>query len=790
MALKYTKKSPHFHSEPQGFETMEESLIVGGWGKFGPKRRFFFTSIMAAYWLLGIWQIASLVSFTCAHKQTSLVWLAIAALPGLVSLFWRRADLGLRATLGMAFFYCMAVTGFLLSQWSAPLWLLSASLLAAMFIGLIAAATTLAINLLLLIAAAYYSLEGVVVLPAGSSLDVVQWAWIITGFMIFCSAGTLGIAYLLRGLRTSMASLTSVSEVLKQEQEQLRLESMAHGETVGELKKSEARFRLLAQNAVDIIWMADLELNLTYVSPSIERILHMTPAEALSRGLKMYIPPEEYDKLSAYLAAEKANQAMGAPPFGNGAFDVRIYRDDGEMVWLSTGMGIMRDENGNPMGIQGVSRDVTRRKKADQEIMAKSDELGRALEELSTTRKIIQTSRNKLKAIFDGLSDPIISVTPEREIESMNLAAAAFAQGHPRDLVGLSAAEYLNRIDLHPTVGETVLESFKTMLESRSYQWRLVEYPSNEGPMFFEINVTPAHNDGGGIALGIIHFVDVTEIKRLEIQIRRYNEELEAMVAERTAELTVAHQELSEERDRLAQVNMELQRLDQLRHDLTNMVVHDMKGPLAELMGNLDLLYYDLEKMQRDETLDLATMGARDLLRMIMNLLDIDRLEEDRLKARKQAIDFVPLAQRVVDKFTTMIRLKGLDITIDDSTASGLFADQDLMERVIQNLLTNALQYTDKGGIAISAHSSDDATIIVSVADTGKGIPKKAHDLIFRKFMQASDSGGPRTSTGLGLTFCKLATEAHGGKIWFESTEGKGSTFYVSLPMQTGEQTD
>ena len=372
----------------------------------------------------------------------------------------------------------------------------------------------------------------------------------------------------------------------------------------------------------------------------------------------------------------------------------------------------------------------------------------------------------------------------------MNLAAAAFAQGHPRDLVGLSASEYLNRVDLHPTVGQTVLDAFDTMLKSQSYQWRLVEYPSNDGPMFFEINVTPAHNDGGGIVLGIIHFVDVTEIKRLEIQIRRYNEELEAMVAERTAELTVAHQELKEERDRLAQVNMELQRLDQLRHDLTNMVVHDMKGPLAELMGNLDLLYYDLEKLQRDETLDLATMGAQDLLRMIMNLLDIDRLEEDRLKAHKQTVEFAPLAQRVVDKFTTMIRLKGLDITIDDSAVAELYADPDLMERVIQNLLTNALQHTDQGGITVAANRSDDGTIIVSVADTGKGIPQKAHGLIFRKFMQATDSGGPRTSTGLGLAFCKLATEAHGGEIWFESTQGKGSTFFVSLPLDTGEQTD
>lgn len=765
---------------------MEESLQVSGWGKFGPKRRFFFTSIMAAYWLLGIWQISPLLSFNYTQKQSpGLIWLAIAAIPGLLSLFCHRANLDLRAMLGLAFFYCMAVMGFLLGQWSAALWLLSASLLASMFIGLGASLATQPINLSLLIAGAYLTRNGFTTLPAGSSMSTVQWAWTITGFMIFCLAASLSAALLLRGLRASLANLTEVTEKLKQEQKQLFLESKAHSDTTKKLEKSEAQFRLLAQNAVDVLWSANLDLELTYISPSVKRVLGLNPTEALHIGFNKHMPSDDFAKLSQHVNASLARANDGVTGYAIGEFEMRMYNSAGEAVWLSTNMGIMRDDSGIPVGIQGVSRDITERKQADKELMSKSDELKQAYEELHATRKLIQTSRNKLKAIFDGLNDPIISVTPHGEVESMNLSAAAFAQGHPRDLVGLPAKEYLNRIDLHPTVGETVIGAFEMMQANASYQWRLVEYPSPEGPMFFEINVTPVTGNGGEISLGIVHFVDVTEIKRLEMQIRHYSEELEVMVAERTAELTEAHKDLKAERDRLAQVNMELKRLDQLRHDLTNMVVHDMKGPLAELMGNLDLLFYDLEKQQRDETLDLATMGAQDLLRMIMNLLDIDRLEDDRLKAHKQSIDFAALVQRVVDKFTTMIRLKGLNIEIDDSKLAELHADPDLLERVIQNLLTNALQYTDKGSITICAFMADDGNAVLSVADTGKGIPEKAHDRIFRKFMQASDSGGPRTSTGLGLTFCKLATEAHGGKIWFESEAEQGSTFYVSLPAET-----
>jgi signal transduction histidine kinase len=259
----------------------------------------------------------------------------------------------------------------------------------------------------------------------------------------------------------------------------------------------------------------------------------------------------------------------------------------------------------------------------------------------------------------------------------------------------------------------------------------------------------------------------VTTFKRMEHTIRQYSHSLEAMVAERTAELTRA--------------NQELQRLDQLRQDLFNMMVHDMKGPLAELMGNLDLLSYgELEEAQR-EVLDLACLGAEDLLRMILNLLDINRLEEEALQAQPEEASFGALATEVVSKFATMIRLKGLAVEVEDRLAGPFFADPELLGRVLQNLLTNALHHTEEGGrIELGArHTEEGAELWVS--DDGPGIPPERQQLIFQKFTQAGHSG-PRTSTGLGLTFCKLAVAAHGGDIAVESEPGRGATFRIRLP--------
>lgn len=408
--------------------------------------------------------------------------------------------------------------------------------------------------------------------------------------------------------------------------------------------------------------------------------------------------------------------------------------------------------------------------------------------ELQKLRDILQASRDKLKAVFDSLNDPTISIATDGLVESVNMAAARQAGLHPRELVGKGYLELLARTAGAPETVAACRDAFEKMLERKSPQYRLVELEGVEGPEYHEVSVVPAVDRHGGVNLGIIQIKDVTIFKRMEQTIREYSHSLEAKVAERTRDLLAMQEDLKAQRDRLAQANKDLLRLEQLRSDLTAMVVHDMKGPLAEVMGNLEMIGFGSLDETQSESLDLATMGADDLLRMIMNLLDIDRLEEGRLEVQRGQVIFSEMAQAVAERFTTLIRLKGLDVTVRDE-AGPIPADPEILSRVVQNLLTNALSHTPEGGrVELASEAGEDDGVVISVADNGDGIPERYHQRIFRKFTQASDGRGPRTSTGLGLTFCQMATKAHGGRIWFESQEGSGTTFFVWLPSTPPDQ--
>jgi len=246
-------------------------------------------------------------------------------------------------------------------------------------------------------------------------------------------------------------------------------------------------------------------------------------------------------------------------------------------------------------------------------------------------------------------------------------------------------------------------------------------------------------------------------------------------------------EELEGEKGRLKSKNEDLLTLEQMRDDLINMIIHDLKGPLGEIMANLDLLSYAQLGSEHKECLDTAIQGSESLLRMILNLLDVRRMEEGKLELHYETFDVGEIIEEVVRRLKTLIKQKEIDIKVVlDETVSTWTADRSLIERVLNNLLINAIEYCYRGGKVeiISRYHHEEKQLRVEVNDNGKGIPKEFQQKIFERFTQV-DSGYAerRYSTGLGLAFCKMAVEAHQGKIWVESEVGKGSTFIFLLPL-------
>jgi signal transduction histidine kinase/CheY-like chemotaxis protein len=231
-----------------------------------------------------------------------------------------------------------------------------------------------------------------------------------------------------------------------------------------------------------------------------------------------------------------------------------------------------------------------------------------------------------------------------------------------------------------------------------------------------------------------------------------------------------------------------LQEMEKLRDDLTHMIIHDLRTPLTSLIAGMQTLEVagTLNEEQR-EVMQISQESGEILLGMINELLDVEKMESGTMTLDFAQISPVGLVARAVDQVSALAESKRLSLVQDIAPDLPPFeGDETKLLRTLVNLMGNAIKFTPPGGsVTVEASCCEEAqTVQFSVRDTGEGIPAEAFELIFEKFGQVkSRQAGRVMSTGLGLTFCKLAVEAHGGQIGVESTLGQGSRFCYSIPV-------
>ncbi len=261
--------------------------------------------------------------------------------------------------------------------------------------------------------------------------------------------------------------------------------------------------------------------------------------------------------------------------------------------------------------------------------------------------------------------------------------------------------------------------------------------------------------------------------------------ELEEVKARISAHLRIRQlqSELERQNSRLQASVQELRKLEELRNNLTDMIVHDMRSPLTGISEYLEL---GLESSELPEKTRKWLTAAKDCVRVLMEmantLLDVSRMEAGELPLEPTLCDLRTLADQAADSMRMMAEQKEITVRVRGDSEP-VSCDQDLIRRVINNLLHNALKYTPKGGAVGIVISRAAEGPHIKVTDTGCGIPPEYHEKIFEKFGQVPAKGrGPRRSSGLGLAFCRLALQSHCGQIGVESEPGKGSTFWFTLP--------
>jgi signal transduction histidine kinase len=229
--------------------------------------------------------------------------------------------------------------------------------------------------------------------------------------------------------------------------------------------------------------------------------------------------------------------------------------------------------------------------------------------------------------------------------------------------------------------------------------------------------------------------------------------------------------------------------LEKVRDDLMKMIVHDLKTPLTSIIGAMEMMidgdFGPLTTRQRGALGD-AESRAEDLLGLIEDLLEVARLEETRLTLNLKPIAPAAFLAEVRHEWDIRFQQERATAVVEASDdAPVIEADHALLKRVFSNLVQNALSHSARAvTVTLGARRENDGTLF-TVADDGVGIPVEYHDIIFRKFEQVKTPHIPRVrSSGLGLAFCKLVVEAHGGRIWVKSGgEMIGSAFHFWLPV-------
>jgi two-component system sensor histidine kinase/response regulator len=241
--------------------------------------------------------------------------------------------------------------------------------------------------------------------------------------------------------------------------------------------------------------------------------------------------------------------------------------------------------------------------------------------------------------------------------------------------------------------------------------------------------------------------------------------------------------------DALEESLKRLRELQKVRDDLMKMIVHDLKTPLTSVLATLEMMRdgdFGTVTEPQSRALSDAEAKAEDLLALIEDLLEVARIEEQTITLQPEPIAPAALLAEIVYDWSLRFQQEGAVATADAADDAPVFrADKVLVKRVLSNLVQNAITHS-AGPVQLTLTArSDPNGILLTVGDNGPGIPEEYQELIFRKFERVRSANAPRVrSSGLGLTFCRLAIEAHGGRIWVKSTEGEGSTFYVQLPVE------
>ena len=490
--------------------------------------------------------------------------------------------------------------------------------------------------------------------------------------------------------------------------------------------------------------LADREARITYINPAFSRLFGYSLAELVGESVGCLVPP------SAYAEAEQADLIRAVWAKGAWSGDVERLARDGSSIPVVANVGAIHDDRAALAGFVGSYMDL------------------RPLREREATLR-------KLSLAVEQSPESIVITNLDADIEYVNEAF--------RKNTGYSDAEVLGRnpriLQSGRTPRETYGQMWQTLARGQSWKGEFINRRKDGSEYVEFVIITPMRQPDGHVSHYVAVKEDVTEKKRLGLELDRHRHHLEELVASRTEELQAAR--------------IMADAANQAKSAFLANMSHEIRTPMNAILGLTHLLRRDGASANQVQRLSKIDGAAQHLLSIINDILDLSKIEAGRLELEQRDFPLSDVLEQVRSLINEAAREKGLDVVVEaDGVPAWLHGDVTRLRQSLLNYAGNAVKFTEQGSITLrarlQAEAADGLLVRFEVQDTGIGIAADKLPRLFQAFEQADVSTTRRYGgTGLGLAITRRLAALMGGEAGAESTPGQGSTFWFSVCLGRGK---
>jgi PAS domain S-box-containing protein len=408
---------------------------------------------------------------------------------------------------------------------------------------------------------------------------------------------------------------------------------------------------------------------------------------------------------------------------------------DGSFIWVRKTVSLIPDRKDRPKLAIAIAENISDRKQAEEELRRLSAALEIRVQE--RTREL-QESEERFRSAFDNAVNGMALISPDGRLLKVNRALC--------EILGYSEQELREDLSLdevcHPDDLERHLNARHQILAGEIYQIQIEKrYLHKHGDIVWVICSASLVRDTQGEPLYLVMQIqDITERRAI----------------------------------------------DKMKNEFISLVSHELRTPLSSIRGSLGLLaagVLDNEPKAAKQMLEIAASESERLVRLVNDILDLERLEANKISLNQQWCDTANLIQQAMDILRPLAEENNITISLLPSRVQ-IWVDRDRIIQTLVNLLSNAIKFSPAETVVTISVQDQADRVLFKVKDQGRGIPADKLENIFGRFQQVDVSDSrQKGGTGLGLAICRKIVQQHGGRIWAESILGKGSTFYFTLPI-------